>query len=134
MRAALHRAVDTYGGEFAAGTDYLWAEPVREDLHRRALDAHLRLAELEDVAHCPDAAIGILERAVGLDGCAEEPFRRLMTLQAGLGMTSSVRATWHQLQRNLAGLDVDSEPATARLYRQLTDKEPIAAARSPDSR
>ncbi|MGH8994441.1 MAG: AfsR/SARP family transcriptional regulator, partial [Acidimicrobiales bacterium] len=119
-RAALRRAVDVYRGDLLQGVGYAWAEPVRQDLHRRALDANLRLAELEDHAGCPDAAVDTLERAIDLDRYAEEPYRRLMALHAAHGRIDAVTATWQLLQRRLADLDVDVDDATARLYRSLT--------------
>lgn len=119
-RAALRRAVDAYKGELLQGTDWLWAEPIRADLHRRALDAHLRLAELEEAAGYPDAARAVLERAIELDRFAEEPYRRLMALHGAHGRTDAVRATWKLLNHRMAELDVEVEAASARLYRTLT--------------
>ena len=119
-RAALRRAVESYGGELLEDTDWPWVEPLREDLHRRALDAHLRLAEIEEEVGRAEAATAVLERAVELAGCAEEPYRRLMAHHARQGRTDSVRATWRLLQCRLAELDVEVEAATARLYRTLT--------------
>ncbi len=130
-RDALRRAVQVYRGDFAAAADYLWAEPVRADLHRRALDAHLRLAELDERAGHREAALAVLERAVALDGVAEEPYRRLMAAQARLGRPDAVRATWRALQRRLAELDLDPEPATVRLYRGLTVEVTTAVERPP---
>ena len=103
-----------------------WVEPVRQDLHRRAVDAHLRLAELEDHAGHPDAAVAVLERVIDLDRYAEEPYRRLMALHAAHGRHDAVTATWQLLQRRLADLDVDVDEATARLYRTLTAPDPDA--------
>ena len=119
-RAALRRAVDTYRGDLLQGSDYPWVEPVRQDLHRRALDAHLRLAELEDHAGHLDAAVDTLERAIDLDRYAEEPYRRLMALHAAHDRIDAVTATWQLLQRRLADLDIDVDNATDRLYRTLT--------------
>ncbi|MDA8285077.1 MAG: BTAD domain-containing putative transcriptional regulator, partial [Actinomycetota bacterium] len=124
-RQALCRAVEFYRGDLLDGTGDPWVEPVRQDLHRRALDAHLRLAELEEAAGRPDAAVATLERAVELDRYAEEPYRRLMTLHAARGRLDAVSSTWRQLNLRLAELDLDVEPATARLYRTLTAWEEI---------
>jgi DNA-binding SARP family transcriptional activator len=126
-RVALRRAVDLYRGDLLQGVGYPWVEPVRQDLHRRALDAHLRLAELEDHAGRPDAAVATLERAIDLDRYAEEPYRRLMTHHGARGRIDAVTVTWQLLQRRLADLDVDMDDATARLYRSLT----AADARPP---
>jgi DNA-binding SARP family transcriptional activator len=118
-RAELRFAADLYAGDFAEGTDYVWVEPVREDLHRRALDAHVRLAELEESGGNADGAADVLLQAVQLDPFAEEVYRRLMTLQGRLGRMDSVAATWRRLQHNLAELDLDPEPATVRLHQEL---------------
>lgn len=119
-RAALRRAVETYRGDLLAGVGYTWVEPVRQDLHRRALDAHLRLAELDDRAGRPELAAEVLERAIELDRYAEEPYRRLMALHATHGRPDAVTATWQLLRRRLADLDVDMDETTANLYRSLT--------------
>jgi len=128
-RQALRRAVDAYRGDLLAGSDYPWVEPVRQDLHRRALDAHLRLAELEERAGHPDAAVETLERVIDLDRYAEEPYRRLMALHAGHDRLDAVTATWQVLQRRLADLDVDGDDATARLYRSLTAPDATSPGR-----
>ena len=119
-RAALRRAVDAYRGDLLQGSDYPWVEPVRQDLHRRALDAHLRLAELEDHSGQPDAAADTLERAIDIDRYAEEPYRRLMALHGAHGRIDAVTATWKLLHQRLGDLDLEVEPATTRLYRSLT--------------
>jgi DNA-binding SARP family transcriptional activator len=121
-RAALRRAVELYRGDLAEGCDWLWVEPARADLHRRALDAHLRLAELEVAAGRPDAAQVVLERAIDLDRYGEDPYRRLMALQAETGRTEALRDTWQLLNRRLGELDLEVEAQTARLYQQLTDE------------
>ena len=120
---ALRRAVEVYRGDLLDGIGDQWVEPVRQDLHRRALDAHLRLAELEEAAGHPDAAVATLERAIELDRYAEEPYRRLMALQAARGRLDAVGSTWRQLNLRLAELDFDAEPATSRLYRTLAAGE-----------
>jgi DNA-binding SARP family transcriptional activator len=117
--AALRRAVDTYRGDFAADADYLWVEQVREDLHRRALDAYLRLAELEEEASREDAAVEVLRGAIVLDPYAEEAYRRLMALYGRIGRVDSIRATWQELQRSLGALELDPESTSVRLYHDL---------------
>ena len=124
-RQALRRGVEVYRGDLLDGMGDQWVEPVRQDLHRRALDTHLRLAELEEAAGRPDAAVATLERVVELDCYAEQPYRRLMILHAARGRLDAVGSTWRQLNLRLAELDLDVEPATARLYRTLTACEEI---------
>ncbi len=129
-RAALRRAVETYRGDLLSGVGYSWVEPVRQDLHRRALDAHLRLAELDDRAGRPELAVEVLERAIDLDRYAEEPYRRLMALHATHGRPDAVTATWQLLRRRLADLDVDMDETTANLYRSLTSPAAPQPSRS----
>ncbi|HEX4126604.1 MAG TPA: BTAD domain-containing putative transcriptional regulator [Acidimicrobiales bacterium] len=119
-RVALRRALDAYRGDLLSGVGYSWVEPVRQDLHRRALDAQLRLAELDDRAGHPELAVAVLEQAIDLDRYAEEPYRRLMALHAAHGRPDAVTATWQLLRSRLADLDVDMDETTARLYRTLT--------------
>ena len=121
-------AIDVYQGDLLAGSAERWVEPVRQDLHRRAVDAHLRLAELEDHAGHHDAAVAVLERIIDMDRYAEEPYRRLMALHAAHGRRDAVTATWQLLQRRLADLDVDVDEATARLYRTLVAPDPDPGA------
>ncbi|MHB1986660.1 MAG: BTAD domain-containing putative transcriptional regulator [Acidimicrobiales bacterium] len=119
-RDALRRAVEVCAGDLVQGADYRWVEPVRQDLHRRVLDAHLRLAELEEQLGAPDAAEAVLERAVELDRYAEEPYRRLMSIHGRRGRPDAVKTTWRLLECRLEEIDVDPEPATLRLHRSLT--------------
>ena len=129
-RAALRRAVDAYGGDLLEGSDYPWVAAVRHDLHRRALDAHLRLAQQEENAGYSDAAVELLEHAIDFDRYAEEPYRRLMVLRAAQDRTDAVTATWRLLNQRLADLDLDVETATARLYRSLSGENTAAASAS----
>jgi|GEM_PF-1588970 len=43
-----------------------------------------------------------------------------MALQARIGRTDSIATAGRQLQRYLADLEPDPEPATVRLYQELT--------------
>jgi DNA-binding SARP family transcriptional activator len=129
-RAALRLAVETYHGDLLSGTGYPWIEPVRQDLHRRALDAHLRLAELDERSGQPDLVVEVLERAIDLDRYAEEPYRRLMALHAAHGRLDAVTATWQLLRGRLADLDVDMDETTARLYRTVTTTDTGSASQS----
>jgi DNA-binding SARP family transcriptional activator len=55
----------------------------------------------------------------GADSVAEELYRRLMRLQAGLGRPNAVGRTYWLLARQLAELDVDPEPETEQLVADL---------------
>ena len=104
--------------------DALWVEPVREDLHRRALDAHIRLAVLHADGGRVEAAIAVLERTIELDVICEDAYRRLIS-PIGLGRNDAAQRTWRLLLGRLAELDLEPEGATAALMRD------VLAARSP---
>jgi DNA-binding SARP family transcriptional activator len=129
MVAALERAAVAFGGEFYPSADALWVEPVREDLHRRALDVHIRLAELYDEADRPDAAVGALERAIELDSICEDAYRRLIVLLARLGRTDAAQRAWRLLLGHLAELDLEPEVTTADLVHDLLNPRPTPADR-----
>lgn len=120
---ALRRAVDIYSGDLLQGGDYPWADPARQDLHRRALDAHLRLAQHEQHSGHVDVAVKVLEKAIDLDHYAEEPHRLLMVLHATLDRPEAVTATWRLLHRRLGDLNLEVDAATVRLYQSLTETD-----------
>jgi hypothetical protein len=45
-----------------------------------------------------------------------------MILHDRLGRPELVKSTWRNLQRRLAELDIDPEPETVHLYRQLAGR------------
>ncbi|HXP33688.1 MAG TPA: BTAD domain-containing putative transcriptional regulator [Acidimicrobiales bacterium] len=127
--AALEVAAATYGGDFYPSANALWVEPAREDLHRRALDAQLRLAELRADDGRPDAAIAALERAIEIDPICEDAYRRLMTLQARFGRDDAAQRTWRLLQGRLAELDLEPETTTTDLVHEILTARPIPTGR-----
>jgi DNA-binding SARP family transcriptional activator len=127
-RIPLRRAIDTYRGDLLEGSDYSWVATTRHDLHRRALDAHLRLAEYEIAAGCHASAVQILEHAINLDRYAEEPYRRLMALYASRDRPDAVVATWQMLHQHLGEVNLDVNSSTVRLYQSLIDETPIDKA------
>lgn len=129
----LERAVAAYGGDFCPGLDAIWVEAVREDLHRRALDAHVRLAGCYTDDQ-PERALAVLERAVELDPICEDLYRRLLTLLVSLGRTETARRTWRLLQGRLAELDLDPEPATETLAGDLLPSPPTTIRHLPQRR
>jgi DNA-binding SARP family transcriptional activator len=116
---ALEAASATFRGDFYPNGDSLWVEPVREDLHRRALDAHIRLAQLHADADRVDVAIAVLERTIELDLICEDAYRKLISLQIGLGRDDAAQRTWRLLLGRLAELDLEPEDATAALMRDV---------------
>ena len=118
--AALRRAVAAYTGPFAADTDFLWAEPIREECHRRALDAHVAYATLLADTGNTEHAISTLEHALTLDPYAEDLYRRLIRLHHATGRKESIRLLWRQLGARLADIDSEPQEESYRLYRQCT--------------
>jgi DNA-binding SARP family transcriptional activator len=119
VAAALAEAGEAYGGTLLDGAPYAWVEGPREDARRRAVDAQARLAELRETAGELEGALAALEGAISADPVAEELYRRLMRLQAGLGRPDAVRRTYRLLARRLADLDVDPAPETEQLVAEL---------------
>ncbi|MDA8273977.1 MAG: BTAD domain-containing putative transcriptional regulator [Actinomycetota bacterium] len=133
VAGGLERAVAAYGGDFCPGLDALWVEGVREDLHRRALDALVRLAECY-TGDQPERALGVLERAVEVDPICEDLYRRLLTVLVRLGRAETARRTWRLLEGRLAELDLDPEPATEALARDLLPSPPTTIRHLPPRR
>lgn len=116
---ALRAAIDVYCGDLASGAGYLWIEPAREDLRRRALDALVRFAESHEMSGRYEQAVADLERAMEIDPYAEELYRRLMELQDRRGRPDAVVASWQRLQHSLAELGLDPDPVTVSVYGAL---------------
>lgn len=125
-RQALETATAAFSGDLLDADPHPWAEPLREELHRRALDAHLRLAEIQVDAGDPDVALESLERAISLDPYAEEAYRRTLTIQADLGRADALRRTWDLLRGRLTDIDLDPESETVALYRALKTRGELA--------
>ena len=127
---ALTVALDSYGGTFCPGTDYLWSEPAREDLHRRALDAACRLAELHEQAGRNEEAVVALRRALTTDPICEEVVRRIGRLLEDLGRVDEALAVRDELHAHLDEADLDSSRATDALFGEMRRRrERIAEVR-----
>ncbi|MQA06705.1 MAG: LysM peptidoglycan-binding domain-containing protein, partial [Streptosporangiales bacterium] len=114
----LTQALHVYHGKFTDSHDYAWAEPLRESLHRNAIDAHARLAEHHHHDGNTEQAITVLDHAITLDPYNEDLYQRSIQLLGELGRTDAIRRLYRQLQNRLADLDVDPDPATEGLASQ----------------
>ena len=132
--ASLERAAAAYVSDFLPAADNLWVEPVREDLHRRALDVCVRLSELYISDGRTEAAIAVLERAIEIDPICEDAYRRLLALQARLGRSDGAQRTWRLLQGRLAELDLEPEPTTTELVREVMTPPPPRTSSARQSR
>lgn len=83
-----HRAAQYYGGDLAVGEDFVWAEPIRVQLRRKAMDNLTALAAVHRARGDLDEALGAMERAIDQD-----PFwsGRSRMRTSGMGTTSLIR-------------------------------------------
>jgi DNA-binding SARP family transcriptional activator len=123
QESAWREAVDVYGGDLTE-TAGEWAEPAREALRRRALDAHVRLAELLAEAGDSDSpgparginqALDLLDQALVHDPYNEALYVKIMHLQARAGRPEAIQATLRLLTTRLADIDAEPAPETLKL-------------------
>ncbi|MFP5375863.1 MAG: BTAD domain-containing putative transcriptional regulator [Acidimicrobiia bacterium] len=111
-------AADVYGGEFAAGEDFPWAEPIREQLRRKAIENLTALAESRRATGDFDGALRATERAIEFDPYGEELYRMVIDLEMSLGRRDAASRTLRLLEQRLADLDLRPQEATRRLLSQ----------------
>ncbi|GAA4896034.1 OmpA family protein [Streptomonospora salina] len=114
-RRRLQHAVAGYA-DFAAETDYAWAEHHRLHLRRRVLNALLRLASESD----RDTARDLLAQAVAVDAYSEEAHHALIRLYLEQDDTRGAAETYRQYESALR--EIDAEP-DARIRTLITDVE-----------
>ncbi|ACU77411.1 response regulator receiver and SARP domain protein [Catenulispora acidiphila DSM 44928] len=125
----LTEAVRLYRGPILPLIEADWAEPIREQQRRRALDAYHRLAQLvepSDVAY----AIHLLENAIDVDRYNIETYQCLMRTQAAVADTTGVRRTFELLSIHMEELDEDVDQGSRDLYNQLVGEELRPAVRT----
>jgi len=123
---ALKRAAALYDGDLMVGAgvresafeEHLRAE--RERLRARATGVLTRLLEHQSQRNLVDAAIETALRLLAMDPTQETVHRALMKLYAGNGRRTDALRQYQEcvevLQREL---DVEPEPATRQLYRDI---------------
>ena len=122
--AALSAAACLYSGELAEGARYEWAEPLREQLRRQAVDALTDLAETRETGGDLPGALAVAEQALAADPYAEAVYRQVMRLQARVGRPDAVVRTYRLLERRLIDLDAEPEPLTRQLVAELAPLKP----------
>ncbi|MEV0604268.1 LysM peptidoglycan-binding domain-containing protein [Streptomyces sp. NPDC050315] len=131
--SVLQRAADTYSGPLCDGADYLWVHGLRAELHRRAVDALMLLAEHTSKNSAdPEPALALLNQAADLDPANEHVYRRIIRLQLALERDDAAQRTLSLLTERLAGIDAEPEPATLALLqeRHQPPRSRVAAGRS----
>lgn len=116
----LERAVALYRGDYLAELDYPWLLPQRENLKNLYGEARLWLARYYLKERHYNLALGHLRMLVDLNPLSEEPYRLLMTAQAGLGDAAGIQKEYRTL-RELLARELNLAPAreTQELYRKL---------------
>lgn len=130
MLAALRRAAELYGGDFAEGHDHAWATDYATSYRHQVLTVYARIAEILEPDH-PDQAIAALERAADLDPVNEELYQRIMRIHGRQQRPDAVRRTLRRLEERLADLgDAEPSQATRRVAeRQLRPVAPASGGR-----
>jgi DNA-binding SARP family transcriptional activator len=116
--AGREHAADSYVGEFAAGEDFTWAGPVREQLRRKAIDNLTALAEARRASDDLKGALRALERAIEFDPYGEELYSAAMKIQLLLGRRDAAGRTLRLLEQRLAEIGSRPQEGTRRLLSQ----------------
>jgi LuxR family transcriptional regulator, maltose regulon positive regulatory protein len=122
----LERARALYRGPFLAGQEARpWAENFRERLRGRLLRRLRDLAQRWEQRGSWSHAVTWLERALELDDCAEETYRRLMLGYQRLGRRAEALEVYERCRRTLrAEWGVEPSPETAAVQRALRGSGP----------
>jgi DNA-binding SARP family transcriptional activator len=108
--------VELYTDDIAAGESWLWLAPIREAVRRDVLDAYAHLA---DAQSDPEAALGLIQKAIRVDPYGEDLYRRAMRLQAALNNEEGVRRTLVAITERLAQLDIEVSNETRQVAAEL---------------
>lgn len=123
-------ALSHYRGPFAQGSDYLWAEGLREHFTTQATDAAIRLARATERASAEpperDSALAVLERLCTLHPDRERLAQHTIRLYQAAGRHDAARNTFERLQCTLHGLGLAPDQATRAL---ITPRTKASAAR-----
>ncbi|WP_431953092.1 BTAD domain-containing putative transcriptional regulator [Actinacidiphila sp. bgisy167] len=122
--SAVSDALSHYRGPFARGSDYLWADTLREHLATQATDAVLRAARHAERPDAPprerDTALTLLEHLAAIHPDHERLAQHAIRLYQAVGRHDAARHTFTRLQRHLAELGLEPEPATCALITTRT--------------
>lgn len=119
-RKALRDAVAVYHGELAQDRPYDWAEPLRDHLLRRLIDAYTYLADIEPDHH---AALNILQQAIRACPHNEDLYRQAMRRHAATGNNDGVRRALATLAAHLAPAHQQPDPETTALADTLLNRD-----------
>ncbi|AZS74863.1 transcriptional regulator [Streptomyces lydicus] len=114
--AHVRAALSHYCGPFAQGADHLWADAIREHLTTQATDAALRLAHQAEHTtagpHQRDAILLLLEHLGAIHPDHERLTQHALRLYQAAGRHDAARHAYTRLERHLAELGLEPDPAT----------------------
>ena len=114
------RAVALYRGEFLSGNPSLpWAAGVADRLRERVLRQLRKLGHLWESIGDWEEAAGCYERAVAINECAEEFYRRLMLAYERLGRRADAILVYQRCRQALAALTATPAPETEAIAKSL---------------
>ncbi|GIG69334.1 BTAD domain-containing putative transcriptional regulator [Phytomonospora endophytica] len=112
----LTAATAAYQADFATACDGEWADPVRENLRHRTVNAHIRLAELHHDSGNPQAAITSLDTACTLDPLNETLHQRTITAHLAAGRLDAALRLFRTFKTALRDIDEEPDQATYGLF------------------
>lgn len=122
---ALQQAIDLYTGQLLPDDLYEpWAVEWREHLDRHYLDLLERLAAVQETSADYQAALTTLRTVVATDPLHEPAVRAMMRIHALSGQRQQAVRVYQSLEATLQReLDIEPEPESQLLYRQILDGE-----------
>ncbi|MFZ0851016.1 MAG: BTAD domain-containing putative transcriptional regulator [Hyphomicrobiaceae bacterium] len=133
-RDSLSAAANLYKGQLLADltvTEAAWAEWVAEEQRRLeglALDAMIRLGELEGKSGMHDLALAAASRAISINNLREDAHRVAIRALAGAGRRADALKRYEDLAKQLKSeLDVEPDTLTKALELELRKSQLTAA-------
>ncbi|MGA2164782.1 MAG: bacterial transcriptional activator domain-containing protein, partial [Solirubrobacteraceae bacterium] len=118
--AALEKALVLWRGEPLEGSDYLWAEGERRNLHATLVDLLERVGRARLDHGDARAALQMAEQAIGLEELHEPSWRLALQAENALGLRESITRRYDELTRSLdEQLGLEPARETRLVYRQL---------------
>ncbi|WP_189239045.1 AfsR/SARP family transcriptional regulator [Planomonospora parontospora] len=118
---ALRQMVALYRGPLFADREDLWCLPLRQSAASQAMNAIMRLADLERRTE-PEHALDLLTLAVErIDPYDEVVWCQIMTIQGELGRLAAVHKTFRRLTDRLNEIDEQPGRQARRTYERIVN-------------
>ncbi len=120
----LQEAVDLWRGDYLADAPYEdWAQPRRDTLRSRFVEAAVRAGELLLAQRAYDDALDLATRAVEADEWSEPAHRLLTAVHLGRGDRAAARRSVGRCRAVLEDLGMPPEPETEMMERLVEEPE-----------